>query len=317
MNKLKIIILIATAIIIKSSCAQHSWVLNPADFEFTHSIIGKVYIDTEVISGEDYQIGAFVNEECRGISSSSESDEGIYDIFYLTIHSNQSGVENLSFIVRNADNEEFTIVNTVLFIADGITGNHDEPFLWMDNLIYNSTDFLSYSLSVQSSESEINNVNNTINLLVPEGTNLTSLIPEFTIAPGALVKINGIVQESEISSVNFSYDIIYEVTGADGSIAQWTVSVDYDNSSVNYFLSNSITVYPNPVTSGIVTVKNDNLLIYDIKIYDIMGSLIKHKTLEQAQTTTNINLSDLRAGVYHLYINTIDNISLQKKLIVE
>ncbi|MFI5551279.1 family 43 glycosylhydrolase [Streptomyces sp. NPDC051738] len=64
----------------------------------------------------------------------------------------------------------------------------------------------------------IDNANSRITLPMKEGTDLTALAPEFTLAHGAAISpASGSVQD-------FSKPVAYEVTGSDGTKRTWTVS---------------------------------------------------------------------------------------------
>ncbi|WP_228780272.1 DUF5018 domain-containing protein, partial [Aquiflexum lacus] len=61
--------------------------------------------------------------------------------------------------------------------------------------------------------------NSTISFIVPSGTDVTSLIPEFSVSEGASV-----LPESG-TTLDFTNPVIFTVTAEDGSIQEWTVSV--------------------------------------------------------------------------------------------
>lgn len=82
------------------------------------------------------------------------------------------------------------------------------------------TDFLTFSLSEQTSDATINTTDHSIVLEVVNGTDLTSLSPTFTLSTGATAS-----PESGISQ-DFSSSFTYSVTAEDGTTVQdWTVTV--------------------------------------------------------------------------------------------
>ena len=86
----------------------------------------------------------------------------------------------------------------------------------------NLKEITAYSLS--NVACNINQTNKTISVIMPYGTNITSLIASFT-APNATVKIGAIQQVSGSSTNNFTSPLIYIVTAVDGSTANYTVTV--------------------------------------------------------------------------------------------
>ena len=70
-------------------------------------------------------------------------------------------------------------------------------------------------------------VNRTIVYNVPSGTAVSALVPTFTVAAGAVVKVAGITQTSGTTSNDFTNPIAYTVTAEDNVTVQtWNVSVN-------------------------------------------------------------------------------------------
>jgi hypothetical protein len=79
------------------------------------------------------------------------------------------------------------------------------------------------------------------------------------------------------------------------------------------FFSNKFSTYPNPANSVVNISNNENILLTDINITDINGRTVK--TFNALNTSeTQINVSDLNAGVYFLNI-TSDSGNAVKKFI--
>jgi hypothetical protein len=71
----------------------------------------------------------------------------------------------------------------------------------------------------------------TINLTVPDGTNLASLVAVFTVSPKATVKIGTVSQTSGVTSNNFTTTLVYTVTAEDGTTKNYTVIVNTQSTS--------------------------------------------------------------------------------------
>jgi hypothetical protein len=61
-------------------------------------------------------------------------------------------------------------------------------------------------------------------------------------------------------------------------------------------------VYPNP-TTGLVTISNDRASINSVSISDLNGRTVKSLKLN-GEATSQINISDLAAGVYMMNISS-------------
>nr|WKN36155.1 BspA family leucine-rich repeat surface protein [Tunicatimonas sp. TK19036] len=87
-----------------------------------------------------------------------------------------------------------------------------------------ATDFLSFFLSEQSNDAIIDSINHHININVAQGTDITSLIPAFTLSQGASAS------PGSGTKVDFSAPVYYIITAADDTNTQtWTVVVTKDS----------------------------------------------------------------------------------------
>ncbi|MFO8235023.1 MAG: T9SS type A sorting domain-containing protein [Bacteroidales bacterium] len=92
---------------------------------------------------------------------------------------------------------------------------------FMDVFPYNNeTDILSFEFDEQASPAEIDNVNHTVDIEVPFGIDLGSLIPSITVSERAEI------QPSDGISTDFTSPVVYTVLAEDSVNTQdWTVSV--------------------------------------------------------------------------------------------
>ena len=74
-----------------------------------------------------------------------------------------------------------------------------------------------------------------------------------------------------------------------------TVGID------DYTLDNSVTVYPNP-TSGVVQIKNEELVINNLEVYDVYGKLLS--TVEVFSNNATLDLSGYAKGTYFVKVTT-------------
>jgi hypothetical protein len=78
--------------------------------------------------------------------------------------------------------------------------------------------------SVNGIAGTINESEKTINVVIPFPADITALTATFT-TTGLNVKIGSVVQESGVTANNFTNPLIYTVTAADGTTADYTVTV--------------------------------------------------------------------------------------------
>ena len=74
------------------------------------------------------------------------------------------------------------------------------------------------------------------------------------------------------------------------------------------FNSNLFSLYPNPTSSILNITNSDNLDIKNISVVDVNGRTVKN----QAGSLTQINVSDLNAGVYFVTIEAAEGKTTKK-----
>lgn len=162
---------------------------------------------------------------------------------------------------------------------------------------YNGAGYLSHSYTV---------VGNTINLDVCYWFN--SLQPIYQISKDFLITVpNDINYVINISIFNSSSQTV-----CNNFSAGPTASTNYLETE-NFELQNSkYAIYPNP-SKGIIELKGVDSLVKQIKIYDNLGRLIK---LLNGGSISNIDLFELKDGIYYVYVET-ETGNWKKKLILK
>jgi hypothetical protein len=103
------------------------------------------------------------------------------------------------------------------------------------------------------------------------------------------------------------------IAGNNGALFSPNQENDDPSLSTDTFNIEAIDMYPNPVKNGFVTISVQNSSGFSIELYNILGK----KVLSQnAETSTQINVSALQSGIYLVKISENNN-SLTKKLIVQ
>lgn len=116
----------------------------------------------------------------------------------------------------STENSEWIVYpnNTLNYLGNHIFGANNE------------TNITSFALSQQISDAVINDTLHTITAEVVHGTDITTLVPEFTLSYGAQATIGTQPQISGVSVVDFTNPVTYTVTAENGTdIQNWTVTV--------------------------------------------------------------------------------------------
>ncbi|MEW5847126.1 MAG: DUF5018 domain-containing protein [Bacteroidota bacterium] len=130
---------------------------------------------------------------------------------------------------------EFATINP----ASGVAQDFTNPVVYTVTAQDNSTktwtvtvsvaknteaNILTYSIN--SVDGTIDNVNHTVAITLPYGTDVTNLVATFTLSGGASAKVGGVDQVSGVTANNFTNPVTYTVTADDGTTTQvWTVTV--------------------------------------------------------------------------------------------
>jgi len=116
-------------------------------------------------------------------------------------------------------------------------------------------------------------------------------------------------------AINGEYEVVYTVTDEAGNIDDVTLTVIVNITSINdNYLSNVIDVFPNP-TKGLVNVELSQEKATSIKVYNVLGKLVKSIPINNVNVNRIINLSNESSGVYFINVNTAEG-SVTKKLTI-
>ncbi len=111
---------------------SESWNLNPADFRYDMSLYFSL-ADKSLEDLEIYEIGAFIDDECRGVAEKLVLSE-TETCLYMRIRSNVANGEKIDFLLRNKANGDTTIIKAkdgsdFIFKSDSRVGMPSDPFM--------------------------------------------------------------------------------------------------------------------------------------------------------------------------------------------
>jgi hypothetical protein len=123
------------------------WQAIPANYELTMSMTIQVISEGYPAEGSDNLLGAFCDNECRGIAYGQSALGGW--LYFLTVYASTSGDE-ISFRFYDCDQQkELPVCEIVNFTANGVIGNPLEPYLLhAGNLLININDSDQVEISI-------------------------------------------------------------------------------------------------------------------------------------------------------------------------
>ncbi len=110
-----------------------NWQVNPAGFESSMTLIGRVLRQGTPMGNPADLLAAFVGDEVRGVTS--PVDVGGQPLFFLTVFANTDG-KTVTFKTYDAENGVVhRAVEIVAFQTNGIEGTVADPFNWTADLL--------------------------------------------------------------------------------------------------------------------------------------------------------------------------------------
>jgi len=180
----------------------------------------------------------------------------------------------------------------------------------MEQVSSTETDFTSYVVPGQVT-STIDVKTHSIFVIMPSGSDLTSLKPDFDLSVGASAYIGKVLQVSG-TTVDLSGSVIYNVVAEDGLANQdWKVVASIKD-AITSVKSLEVNVYPNPASNYIVVENAENTTV---SIYTVVGNLVK--TVQSTESELTIDLSNLTRGTYLISIQRGNQMVTKKVSIIK
>lgn len=103
------------------------WMVSPYDYQYDMTVYAKLVIDEADVSDyTNYEIGAFVGDECRGVGEINL--QGGYTWVYLRVRSNSASGESVTFkVFDKTTGKVMRIEEKVDFTANGQVGKPSSP----------------------------------------------------------------------------------------------------------------------------------------------------------------------------------------------
>ena len=194
-----------------------------------------------VVPNFDNNITVPIGEKSINIIKGKLTDFGLeYEAYFLNNNKSYSDATKINGVRWNIgmlDLNQLLAGDRVIILL--------HPIHWHKGSAY--ADIESFSLAGQES-STIDYVNSRISVVMPYGTDKSSLIAAYSLSPGAYAKVAGKLQVSKSSINNFTYPLTYKVYAENrNNIKEWTVNVRNAKNSDCNFLSFSIPGQTKPV----------------------------------------------------------------------
>lgn len=165
---------------VKCRAAAPVWTVNPANFQYSMNIIGKLKINNVISSDKEDMIAVFVGNECRGKATVQYVPQ--YDDYFvfLDVYSNSS-TGNEVFKSQIWDASVGAVLTDVTpqinFESNSILGSLSSP------IIFNATNLFAQVIPIKTGWNWIS-----LNVLSPDSSNFAKLLTTLNSSNGDIVK---------------------------------------------------------------------------------------------------------------------------------
>lgn len=111
--------------VVGATVADSHWTVNPHRFQYDMTVYASIGISVQ----SNYEVAAFVGDECRGVATLLTAEDGT-QVFQLRVRSNVASGEIIMFrAYKKTKKEEVEITTTADFVSQSIVGMPSEPLL--------------------------------------------------------------------------------------------------------------------------------------------------------------------------------------------
>lgn len=276
------IILLCFLSILNIEAQAPDWSVNTRAYEFSMSFTAVLNVNGNRLTSTNDQVAAFVDNEIRGTGKVSYVAEDDKYVVFFRVYANTTG-ETINFkIYDSANNVVVNVPKTTNFQIDARVGGVFQSYSIASPTLGSEANLIDFSFQGITEISKSQN-GTAYTFLLPQGTDVTSLKPEFTISENARLFKNFVKQESGVSIQDFSNEVVYTVLSPDES-----TTLDYSISVTVSGGSGSITT----------TLDSDN------------SSITKNTTIELS-LTTNVAIVELNKADFNLTNCVVKSITEQ------
>ncbi len=171
----------------------------------------------------------------------------------------------------------------------------------------------TFSIEGQTEDAVIDTAAATVVVKMATGTDVTALVPTFTLSEGADAYIGQVtpttLQVSGESSVDFSSPVVYTIEN-DGATQDWTVTVELVEAITESTLA-QVSVYPNPVIN-VLTISNMEG-VKAVVVSNVLGQELLVKSVNSPELT--INTADFKNGIYIVTLVSENGLTRSERIV--
>lgn len=228
MKNLVYFILIFQLSLLTAHAQGPTWSVDESAYQFTMTFIAKLNIDGIQLDDPNDLVGAFVGNNCRGVTHLTYVESKAAYYAYLTVFSNSQD-DMISFKIYDSSKSTITQINkTIQFNAGSNKGDLFQSYSIAQPPLKSGAELLSFQF-VGSDPSNAKITEDSVTVNLNNSFDLSNLSPEFTLSEGATLYKNGQEQKSAQKSDDFTSEVTYSVLSEDESTLNTYSVVVYQN----------------------------------------------------------------------------------------
>ena len=245
----------------KSFAQDPNWSVNPSKYQFSATYTSSLNVFGFSLESANDKVAAFVNNEIRGVGSIVYVASADKYVAYLTVYANTNG-EVLDFkIYSSSFNTVVDAKQTAIFKVDDNVGSVFQSFVLSNETLSDKASFADFNFQgIRPISKRIyrkDDTNNEVDIfefLLPQGTDIGNLTPEFSTFFNATPFITRKKQISGSKALDFTNTVIYNILSENETVLEDTkiiVNVANNNSSTTTIIRSNTLDYELPVVIDI------------------------------------------------------------------
>ncbi|WP_170064435.1 T9SS type A sorting domain-containing protein [Polaribacter glomeratus] len=235
---------------IKSINSQNpNWTVNASSYQYSMTFTSFLNVNGATLTNTNDAVAAFVDGEIRGVSKVQFVQSANKYVSFLTVFANTNN-EIINFKIYNSNSN--TVVNTdtsEIFKIDGNFGGISQSYSIASPKLSEIAQITSFRFDGITAVS-VNISSDKISIILPNNSDVSSLIPVFESSAKSKVFVNEVVQTSGKDLQNFINKVEYKVLSEDEStLKEYLVSVSeaFNNNPTSTTISTTNNLFTNLV----------------------------------------------------------------------
>lgn len=279
-------------LITTNTLAQNpNWSFNVSNYQFSMTFTTSLNVNGTTLSSSNDKVAAFINGEVRGVAGVTYIARLDKYVSYLTVYANSNN-ETINFKIYDSTNDKVVnVFETVNFNIDANLGSAFQSYSIANPALNDEAVITGFSFN-GISEKSVQILSNTIDVLLPSGTDITNLVANFITSNGAKVFLNNVKLDSNINNNNFTEPITYQVLSENEAVLkEYTLNVTVEDVVITPdFLATLVSASNSIITNKLVAIQ----LIVSEEITGLKREdFVLTNSVIQSITKVNTNTYDL------------------------